>query len=179
MKKTSTLLILGIFIIVLTSAYTGYLFWQKSASEAELKRVERTLADHKNKVLQLENQEVLAAITARRAFGSLTADIIKWSSVIESVQNTVPRSGGSFLVDVLSYSGSAGSEISMNMKTGPGSDEPYFDVADLIEAFNDSENFVSGFVPSISSGLDEEGNEILTFLLSAEYVEEAAETISR
>lgn len=172
MKRTSTLLIVGIIALIITGSYTGYLFWKKSASEAELKKVEASLSDYKNEFLKYENKEVLEAINAQKTLANLKKDTIEWSKVIKKIRKTIPTEDGTPLVDILSYSGSSSNEISMNVKTFPKRDKPYFDAADLIKAFDNSEFFVDSFVPSISSGIDEEGNQILTFVFGTKYVEE-------
>jgi hypothetical protein len=171
MKRTSTLLILGILVVLGVGAYTGYSFWKKSSSEENLKRVESTLAEYQNKLLQFESDEILEAINAKKTLDELESDMIQWSKVIKTVRKTVPTDGGSTIVEVLSYSGSSSNDINMNVKTYPDRDEPYFDVADLIEGFEGSSSFVGSFVPSISGGTDEDGKEILTFLFGTTYVE--------
>lgn len=172
MKRTPFLLMLGILAIVIVGGYTGYTYWQQSVVDADLKKVERTLAGLEEKALQFKNQDILEAINAKTALPEIRMESIKWSQVIEDIQRAIPRSGGKAIVQILSYSGSAGSNISLNVKTNPGSTDPYFDVADLIEAFDDDSKFVDTFVPSISSGNDDEGREVLSFVLSADYVEE-------
>jgi hypothetical protein len=173
MKRTSLLLIVGILVFALTSAYTGYLYWQKASSQVELEKVSKSLSEYESKVAQYQNLQILQAINAEKAISALEENIIEWSKVIKKIRKTVPTTNGDLsLVDILSYSGSSNNEISMNVKTYADSDEPYFDVADLIEAFDESSSFADSFVPSISSGVDQEGKALLTFLLSTKYVEE-------
>lgn len=182
MKKLSLLLIVGIIVVVLIGAYTGYLFWQKSASNSELKRVEKSLTDLQNQVLQFENKKVVQAISAKKTVNSLKDEIVKWSKVIKKVRATVPKEDSVPLIDILSYSVSSGKAISMNAKTFPGSENPYLDVADLIKSFDDEGAFLETFVPSISAGLNDSGEEILTFIFSTAYsgeevvVDESVET---
>lgn len=171
MKRTSTLLILGILVVLGIGAYTGYSFWKKASSEENLKRVETTLADYQNKILQFESKEILEAINAKRTLDDLEGDMIQWSKVIKTIRKTVPTDKGFTIVEILSYSGSSSNDINMNVKTYPDRDEPYFDVADLIKGFEESSAFVGSFVPSISGGTDEDGKEILTFLFGTTYVE--------
>ncbi len=171
MKRTSTLLILGILVVLGVGVYTGYSFWKKSSSEEDLKRVESTLTEYQNKLLQFESDEILEAINAKRTLDDLESDMIQWSKVIKTIRKTVPTDDGLTIVEILSYSGSSSNDINMNVKTYPDRDEPYFDVADLIEGFEESSAFVGSFVPSISGGTDEDGKEILTFLFGTTYVE--------
>jgi len=171
MKRTSTLLILGILVVLGLGVYTGYSFWKKSSSEENLKRVESTLAEYQNKLLQFESDDILEAINAKKTLDQLESDMIQWSKVIKTVRKTVPTDKGLTIVEILSYSGSSSNDINMNVKTYPDRDEPYFDVADLIRGFEESSSFVGSFVPSISGGTDEDGKEILTFLFGTTYVE--------
>lgn len=178
MKRTSILLILGILSLVLVGGYTGYLLWQNSVVEADMQRVEKVLSDYENELLEYKDQAVMEAISAKRALSKIDMEMIEWSDVIKRVRQAIPKRQGDFIVNVLSYSGSSSSELSMNVKTDPESEDPYFDVADLIEAFDENKYFTGSFVPSISTGTDDEGREVLTFLLNANYVESVSEDVS-
>lgn len=169
MKKVSLLLIVGIIVVILTGAYTGYLFWQKSASNSDLKIVEKSLTDLQNQVLQFENKKVVQAINAKKTVNTLKDEMVQWSKVIKKVRATVPKEDSVPLIDILSYSVSAGKTINMNAKTFPGSENPYLDIADLIKSFDDEGAFLETFVPSISAGLNDSGEEILTFIFSTAY----------
>lgn len=169
MKRTSLLLVIGIIALILVGAYTAYAFWQRSVSEADLKLLDKSLATVKEDLLQNENQQILQAISAKQTVNDLKSNMVKWSEVIKKIRSTIPNKGGLPLVEILSYSGSAGRDISMNVKTIPASENPYFDVADLIKAFTTEKTFVDAFVPSISAGTDEDGNEVLTFSINMKY----------
>ena len=58
----------------------------------------------------------------------------------------------------------------MNVKTLAGEDKPHLNIADFIQYFNENDNFVDNFVSSISSGTNEDGEEILTFSFTNSYV---------
>lgn len=170
MKKTSFLLIVGILAAVFTASYTGYLYWQKSATQSNIQQAEKTLAYYEAKLTNYEGKEVSEAINAKKMKAKLDLESIKWSTIITKIRNTVPVRDGVPLVGILSYSGSTGNEISMNVKTNPDSAKPYFDVADLIAAFDSSKYFTDNFVPSISSGTDDKGKQVLTFVLTTKYI---------
>ncbi|MBT4917153.1 hypothetical protein HON58_01825 [Candidatus Peregrinibacteria bacterium] len=170
MKKTSTLLMIGVVVAMLVGVYTGYAYWQRSSANAEAKTVEKQIADFESQKLKLENQEVLEAINAQKALNDFGTEIVRWSNVISRIRATVPTVKKAPLVDILSYSGSLSGPLSINMKTLPGRDDPYFDVADLIEAFDASDEFIDSFVASVSSGFDDEGNEVLSFILGTTFV---------
>lgn len=170
MKRVSFLLFLGVIVMVFFAGYSGYVFWQKSANEGELQTLTASITDYKNKVLEKESAQITKAINAKQTVKELKANLIKWSKVINQIRSTIPKEDGVPFVQILSYSGSSGSDISMNVKTLPDREAPYFDVADLIADFTDSKSFADVFVPSISAGTDEKGKEILTFLVNMKYV---------
>ncbi|MCK9186586.1 hypothetical protein M0P48_04060 [Candidatus Gracilibacteria bacterium] len=171
MKRLSTFLILGIFALVAFGGYNVYLSWQSSKLVGEVAQADALLADYGKQVLEYEHKQVLESINAKKTINELKKEgIIEWSNVIKKIRVTIPKVDGTPIVTVLSYSGSSNDEISMNVKTTETSENPYFDVADLIKAFNLSEYFTDAFVPSISNGVDEKGNQVLTFLISMKYL---------
>ena len=170
MKKTSIWLSVGVVCMIFVSAYTGYAYWDKYRAESELNTVETSLGAYRADMLQAENQHVLQAISAKNIVEDVRRDIVVWSEVIENIRDVVPVVGGMPLVDVLSYSGSVNSDISMSVRTVPGSEEPYFDVADLIQKFSEEGRFDDVFVSGISRATDTEGNEILSFPMRFKYL---------
>lgn len=169
-------MLLGIVALVAFGGYNLYLSWQASALKDQVSQADVILADYGKQVLQYENKQVLESINAKKTINELKNDgIIEWSSVIKKIRMTIPKVDGVPIVTVLSYSGSSNDEISMNVKTIETAENPYFDVADLIKAFNSSEYFTEAFVPSISNGVDEKGNQILTFLISMKYLPNSAD----
>ena len=174
MKRISFLLLIGIFLLVGTGLYGGYLFWQKSSLDGELKTVEKSLKEYQAKVLENENQQVVKAVNAKKTLDLIKADMIQWSKVIKDVIDVVPKDDdGVATVDILSYSGSSATDLSMNVKTLPDVEDPYGVVADFIKSFSESKVFADAFVPSISSGSDDKGRDILTFLFSSKIVKQS------
>jgi hypothetical protein len=170
MKKTSIWLSVGVVCMVLVSSYTGYAYWDKYRAEANLNTVETSLSSYRAEMLQAENQHVLQAISAKNIVEDVRKDIVVWSEVIDNIRGVVPVSEGKSLIDILSYSGSVNSDISMSVKTVPGSENPYFDVADIIEKFSSEKEFEDVFVSAISRATDTEGNEILSFPMRFKYL---------
>ncbi|MFA5820622.1 MAG: hypothetical protein WC873_00685 [Candidatus Gracilibacteria bacterium] len=171
MKRFSGMTIFGIAVLILAATYGGYLYFQKSAAETDVARMNKIVTDYQNQVLQYQNNNIEQAINAKQTVDAISADTVEWSKIIKEVRRTVPKDAeGGVLVDILSYSGSDNSAISLNMKTIPGSVTPYIDVAKVIQAFSTNPSFKDAFVPSISGGEDEDGKQVLTFMLSAEYV---------
>lgn len=176
MKRFSTLMLLGIVALVAFGGYNLYLSWQSSALKDEVLQADALISDYGKQVLEYENKQVLESINAKKTINEIKSEgIIEWSSVIKKIRTTVPKVDGVPIITVLSYSGSSNDEISMNVKTTETSENPYLDVADLIKAFNSSDYFDDAFVPSISNGVDEKGNQVLTFLISMKYLPNSAD----
>lgn len=171
MKRTSFLLMIGILITVLSLGFLGYRVYQKSAVLNESETLTKEIAKLNNDILQYQNNEIMEAVNAKKLIQELTASTVIWSKVIQDIKGVIPMTkGGVPLVDVMSYSGSSNNQLSLSMKTSSVSKEPYIDAADLIKAFNDSTRFVDSFVPALSSGVDMDGNEILSFMMTTNYV---------
>ena len=171
MRKVSTLLVIGILAVLLTASYTGYTFWQKSSAEIEVGKINHNLTEYKNKILKYEQDRVLQAVSAKQTLDSLKANNVQWSAVIREIRNTLPKAeDGSDIVDVLSYSGSSNSDLSLTLKTVGTSENPFIDVAKIISVFDKSTNFTGTFVPSIAIGEDKEGNSVLNFSMSTRYL---------
>lgn len=169
MKRLSFLLIIGVFVLLMAGAYSGYQFWQKARVEEELKKTEKSLAELRAKAADYAEKNVVQAVAAKKLVADLKQDSIQWSTAVQRIISTLPVDNGEPTVQILSYSGSANNEVSLNIKTVSGREEPYFDVADLIAGFDKSQYFSGPFVPAISGGIDEKGREVLTFLLNIDY----------
>lgn len=165
MKRTSLIFFLGIIALVFLVAFSGYKYWEKSVLDQELQKIESDLADTKNKLITYQIEEVNNAINAKRTIDSL--EIIKWSVVIDSILDVLPKKE---IVNIVSYAASSTDNLSMNVKTLAGQDKPHLNIADFIQYFNENDNFVDNFVSSISSGTNEDGEEILTFSFTNSYV---------
>lgn len=173
MNKKSNLLLVGVLLIVLVGIYTGYLHFSKFNVEDRSAELKSQLGQLNTKLLQYESQDLLGAIAAKETLDGISDEITKWSEVIQKILNTVPKADdGGPLVKILSYSGSNGENISLNVQTNQKAEKPYFDVAELIAAFDASNYFADTFVPSISSAKNDDGDEVLNFLLSMKYVKE-------
>lgn len=170
MRKTSFLLIIGILVLIGVASYGAYNYWQKEKIAQDLAAVNTSFSEYQKQISQKENQNVLQAIAAKETVKDLKLDMVKWSKVIKDVKTTIPRRDSREIVDVLTYSGSSNSDININVKTRPNSESPYLDVADLIQAFDENKYFVDSFVPSISLGVDDDGQEVLSFIFSTKYV---------
>ncbi len=171
MKRVSFLIYLGVASLFIVVVYSAYSFWQKASTADQVAVLDQSIIDYQSKVTEKENAQITQAINAKETVNDLKAGTIEWSKVINKIRATVPKNGVLPIAEILSYSGSSTNELSLNMKTNSRSENPYLDVAAVIKSFNDNQFFNDVFVPSISSGADSSGNDVLSFMLSAKYVQ--------
>lgn len=170
MKRVSFLLYLGAAALLVTVIYSAYAFWQKSAATDKLLVLDKSIVDYQAKITEKENAQITQAISAKQTVNDLKKGTIEWSKVISQIRAAIPKNGVFPVAEILSYSGSSSNELSLNMKTFSASENPYLEVASVIKSFSDEKSFADVFVPSISSGTDESGKNILSFTLNAKYV---------
>jgi len=181
MNRLSFLFVLGLILVLVSGAFVGYAKVSGSGLSENVKRYELQIANLENDVVLYEGGDIEAALSAKEAIDFLKEDSVKWSKVIDEILATTPKDSKTKLplVDYTSYSGSQGNRLSISMRTNPESKTPYYDVALLIKTFADSNRFKNAFVPAISPGLTKDGDMILTFNFSIEYVPETEEEVSQ
>ncbi|MBD3330555.1 hypothetical protein GF354_03415 [Candidatus Peregrinibacteria bacterium] len=167
MKKGNSLLfLLGIFLLILTVAFTGFKFWQKSSLEKDLVALESKIKSAEKTLDEADAQNVQGLIAAKRTLNQMKEEEVNWSEVLKEIRRTLPTN---LDIDIVSYAGTGGNEISLNATTPASRTSPYSKIADFIKAFDSSERFSDSFVPSIASGIDPEGEEILSFSFSTKF----------
>jgi hypothetical protein len=169
MAKGSFLFKLGVLATVVVLALGGYFYFQTQSQSSELESLQSQLETIKNDDLLAQNEGLLEAVNAKRTLDSLSESVITWSRLISDVESTLPKVNGNEVVEIVSYSGNDNGSVTLNVKTVEGSRDPYLDVSLLIGAFYKNASFQNVFVPSISGGQSDEGQEILSFLLNLRY----------
>lgn len=174
MKKMSPLLIFGLCFILLVGVYGGLLVFKKSAANSKIETLQAAKLELQNQLTVYQEKNLEQAVAAQNMLSILDAGKVKWSQVIKEIRNTLPKiANGDYAADVLSYSGTSDNKISMNMQTIPNTEGPYYTVASVIQAFDESKNFKDSFVASIGSALNPFGQQILTFSLTTQYQPES------
>jgi len=159
-------------LFVLMLVLIGFKFFQKSSLEEDLRVLKQGISELTDSLTNYQKSDFEATVLAKQVDVYLKDQKLPWSTVLSKISDTIPEDkSGNKLLNVLSYSGSFGNEISLNVSTTGNSDSPYSDVAKFISAFNQSNYFVDSFVPSIAFGLNTEGKEILTFSFQTKFQE--------
>lgn len=170
-KSKSLLMILAGLSVVIVVVLALYLGLQKSTLVEEQARLQGEIDSLQGEILSLEGQKVEAAQLAQEWIDLLDEEEIRWSLVLSQVQSLIPFDTvtNKDKIQFLSYSGSENGRITMNAQTRELRTEPFPDVAELIEVFNDSSFFSDARVPSITRGETNEGGKVGSFVFYATY----------
>ncbi len=170
-KGRSLATVLGVLAVLIVGGLAFYLNLQKSTLAQDQQRLQGEITSLNQDIAALEGDRVEAAQQARQWLATLENEEIRWSSVLSQIQSLVPFDAATNRdkIQFLSYSGGSGGEITMNAQTRELRVEPFNDVAELIEVFNDSSFFVNARVPSITRGETNEGGKVASFVFTARY----------
>lgn len=171
MQKSGGFSTMLLLFAVIGVAVLGTLFYfQKSQVLNNTTQLEKDAAALQTQIDEVKSTKVEFSKNATDALSKITADEIRWSEVIDQINQLLPKDAtGSRKVNVLSYSGSGTGRVAVNMVTVPAGDPAYSDVAQLIATFNNSLYFRDVYVPSISRGSNEEGLTSLSFVLNMDF----------
>ncbi len=170
-KGKSLMLVLAGLSVVIVVVLALYLGLQKSTLNEEQERLKGEIASLDNEIASLESQKVEAAQLAQKWLDVIEEEEIRWSLVLSQIQSLIPYDASSRndKIQFLSYSGSEGGHLSLNAQTRELRTEPFDDVAELIEVFNDSSFFFDSYVPSITRGETNEGKRVGSFIFITTY----------
>jgi len=176
-KSRSVLFIFSLILFAGLIVSALYLSFSKSAIIGQQQQLDTDIASLQTQIQQLKSQNIEAAQFAKQWLDQVEKDEILWSKVINTLQDLIPVDSitQKSKIQFLSYSGATGGKLTMNSQTIEGSADPYGDIAQLISTFNTSSFFADAYVPSISRGLSQAGNPILSFVFNAVYQEKLPE----
>lgn len=178
-KNKSFLMILAALSVAIVVVLALYLGLQKGTLAQEQERLAQEIDGLNAEIQNLESQKVEAAQFAQKWLEILEQDEVRWSRVLSQVQSLVPYDAATNRnkINFLSYSGSQGGRVSMNATTRELRNEPFDDVAELIEVFNESSFFSNAYVPSITRVETDTGARVATFIFNALYKDIGLEAI--
>lgn len=170
-KSKSLLMVLAGLSVAIVVVLALYLGLQKSTLVEEQNRLRGEIASLQEEISSLEGQKIEAAQLAQQWLNLLEEEEIRWSLVLSQVQSLIPfdASTNRDKIQFMSYSGSDNGRITMNAQTRELRTEPFPDVAELIEVFNDSSFFSDARVPSITRAETNEGGKVASFVFYATY----------
>lgn len=170
--KSPALFILSVVALLIVAGLTFYLWTQKNSIVEQNKQLDSEIVSVKAEITELENLKLSASLQAQLWLKEIESQEIKWSNVITRLNSTVPYDGktSSEKAEFTSYSGSADGTITLTTLTKPVNHNPFLDVAELIEVFNESTVFKDAYVPAISKTENEEGDELASFVINMKYI---------
>jgi Tfp pilus assembly protein PilN len=152
---------LVIFIFVLGVLYTLFLVFQQVSLNGSIKSIESQKADLETKIAELESQQIQELFVAQQLVDHIEDSAVAWSDVVRSLQDLTPVT-----VFITSYSaGGSGVQIS-------ALGDSFGSVADIITSLEKAPNFEDIFVPSVTAGTTADGQSVVTFSLTADYIQD-------
>ncbi|MCD6109904.1 hypothetical protein J7J83_04065 [bacterium] len=172
-KKFSFLLILSFLFVLGVGLGYGYYASQIKVNQDMSATLDQEIADITNQIEKLKSDDIVSAQTAVSALNKISSSEIEWSKVLGSVIDIAPKDliAVRALIKFTSYSGSEGGRLNLNAQTYPSRDvyKLLNSIAKTIDAFNENPDFRDAFVPSISKSVSEDGETVLSFILSVTY----------
>lgn len=169
--KVSSVLVLAILATTLCLASLVYFSFKRSAMESSIAFKESSVNELSKQVAGLDGQGVAGAYSASRVLADIDSQYLAWSGIIQRVQNLVPKTSlGQPVVDFLSYSGGKDGLINLTVRTLSGATDPFQDTADLLKAFNKSDDFQEAFIPSITKNITQDGSTVLNYTMRMQFL---------
>jgi Tfp pilus assembly protein PilN len=173
-KNRPVLFVVSLLLLAGLVALSVYLSFARTAIEEQQKQLDQEIASLSNEIAVLKAQNVEGAQFAKEWLEQLEKSEIRWSKVIKTVQDLLPVDPLTQAprIQFLSYSGTGGGKLTLSAQTPPGSIDPFGDVSTLLNVFNNSAFFRDAYVPSVSHGLSQSGQDLLTFVFNVTYEEQ-------
>jgi hypothetical protein len=167
-KRSPFFLVLAVIVLLAIAAGAFYLGLQKSAIEEQKKAITLEMDSLQTEIASLQGQSLEAAQMAQQWLDQVQSEEILWSRVITRIEALIPVdvTTGKQKIDVLSYSGSTGGKVALNAKTVEAQQEPYEYVAELLSVFNNSSDFQTAIIPSVTKGETDQGGKLLSFVMT-------------
>lgn len=166
--------LIGILLIVCLLGLSGfgtYLILQKSKLNKQITSTTQVLEAQKTQTTVQENKEV--SLKVKKGFmTNKKAEQLLWTNILTKADETFPDSTK---IDVTSFSGNDNGNLNFNITTTTASLDPFLDTALLLENFKIKSFFDSVFIPSITSTINEQGQEFLTYSLRTDYLKDASD----
>lgn len=179
-KNSPALLVLGVILLLSLTAAGFYLFFQKSAIVSQRDQIKTDVDSLQTQINDLKSKKIEAAQLAKNWLTESQKTEIIWSKVLSALQKNVPVDSftNAPKIHFLSYSGAAGGKLTLNAETTPATIPPFADVSQLINVFNNSAYFQDAYIPSVTKGLADNGQTILSFIFNVTYTEQAPENLT-
>ena len=144
---------LVIFVFVIGSLYTGFLFFKQSSLNSEIDRIATSKTQLETQINQLKAEQVTEVLSAQSLSEKVLASSIKWSKVVKKLQDLTPIG-----VFYKAYTAAKDGTIAVSALG-----DTYSSVSSVISTIQKSKNFTDVFVPSVTQGTTSEGKQLVTF----------------
>lgn len=163
--------LVGVVLIILVTILGGYKLYQQNQISKKIEAADQLIEQQKNQALPEGNKKVEDSYK-KTFLDSKKEKQLYWTNVINRINESIPDPK---VINIESISGSEEGSISLTARTTTESLSPYLDTAILIESLKAKSFFENVFVPSISSSINEQGQEFLSYNLNFEYKKDSSD----
>lgn len=157
--------LIGVILLVLVTVLGGYKLYQQKQITNKIDAATQLIEQQKNQSLSTGNKKVEDSYK-KTFLDSKKEKQLYWTNVINRINESIPDQEK---INIDSISGSEEGSISLTARTTTNSLSPYLDTAILIESLKAKSFFENIFVPSISSSINEQGQEFLSYNINFTY----------
>jgi hypothetical protein len=164
-KGGGLLSIVLIGVIFFTIGYGAFLQFKKADLKKDITSTKEIIEAQTKNDLPEDNKEV--SLQSKKIFVEEKKNQqIFWTNVLVKFNETVLDSSK---IETNNFTGNSDGNLSFSARTTRSSLDPYLDTATLIARFKDKPFFREMFIPSISSTVNEQGEEFLSYTVRVNY----------
>ena len=171
-KGISIVSSLLIIVILLLITQGVWMIFQKKSIADDIANRQAIIDLQLREVEQEDNLEVSPA-SKKLYLNDKRAEQIFWTNVLVKFRESIPESVN---LKIKNFSANSDGVLSFAANTNENSVDPYLDTALLIETLKLKPFFDNVFVPSVTSTLNEQGKESLSYTTRLNYLKDANDT---
>lgn len=173
-NKKPWFLVVSVIAFFVLTVFSGYFKLKQQAVQKQI----NSLRNKKQQLEQAMTSDLQSGSTTMLAIAAIKDQLVRleqaqipWSTIVEKIENTVPKrtETNEPSVEIQSYNGSDEGKVSLSGLTKPESPDSFADIAALIQAFTDEQSLKKVFVPAITKTITPEGSAVLSFSLNFDY----------
>ena len=157
--------LIGIVLVLLVAGLGSYKLYEQSTLTKKIATAEQLLEQQKNQLQSEDNKKVDE--TYKKSFwDSKRESQLYWTNIFNRLKESFPNND---VISIDSISGTESGTISITAKTTAASTNPYLDTAILVESLKAKSFLTNVFIPSITSSINEQGQEFLSYNITVDY----------
>lgn len=171
--RRSWFLTIAVIGFIVVAGFSGYLQVKKNRLENIVANLQQQKQDAEKPKPTKENltaKELDSAVEIQKMLQTIEEKQLKWSKIIEKIENIIPKENDEPIAIFNSYTGSEDGKIAASATTRPSATDPFADIAKLLQTFGNDPALSRVFIPSINKSVLPDGSAALSFSINFEYI---------